>query len=202
MMLRRTARMFLRLAKEDADSGKAKPKSAKTASKVEEKKKPSPMEKKTKKKIIRLPDAKKAKGWNIFEIIEKIPKPIAFNPKDKATFVHKNGHGLHFARSVWFRYPEPSFYTVTKFKPSMHGHRPKVWGVLTWRGKKTSEKHEQIRSSHKREWRLITDPSPPIPFELPSKLPVHAYSYSPETPSIPPTSSTSPLSSSSATQSA
>jgi len=191
-MLRRTARMFLRMAKEEADAGKAKPKVAKTASKTEEKKKPAATEKKVKKKIIRLPEDKKAKGWNIFEVIEQIPKPALFHPKDKNTFVHKNGFGLNFGRGLWFRYKEPCFYTVTKFKPSMHGHRPKVWGVLTWRGRKMSDKHVQIPSSHKREWRLISNPSPPIPFEIPKKLPVYAFPLTSSTsPATSPTSSAS-----------
>jgi len=72
----------------------------------------------------------------LFSLIAALPKVPANTPLDANT--HKNGFGLKFYRRSWTKYPQPSFWTVTRFKPQTHGHHRKVWGVLTWRGSYTA----------------------------------------------------------------
>ena len=74
--------------------------------------------------------------YSLPDLIELIPKPEPGTPQDE--WEHKNGWGLKFYRKRWARYAEPSYWTVTRYKPSTHGHKRKVWGVLTWRGQTAS----------------------------------------------------------------
>lgn len=59
------------------------------------------------------------KGYTFFEVADK---------------QKKWGKGMKLARKFWGRYPEPSFYTVTRVKFAKHGHNAKAWGIKTWRG--------------------------------------------------------------------
>ena len=68
----------------------------------------------------------------LFSLIAALPKVPSDTPLDANT--HKNGFGLKFYRRSWTKYPEPSFWTVTRYKPQTHGHHKKIWGLLTWRG--------------------------------------------------------------------
>ena len=49
----------------------------------------------------------KQKPLNLSGLIATLPKPA--NPKDRSTFIHKNGVGMKFFRKIW-RYPEPCFW--------------------------------------------------------------------------------------------
>lgn len=54
------------------------------------------------------PDAPRPrKAKNLEELINSLPKPA--DPKNRATFVHKNGWGMKFFRKSW-RYDEPCFW--------------------------------------------------------------------------------------------
>jgi hypothetical protein len=70
--------------------------------------------------------------YSLPDLIELVPKPEPDTPQED--WQHKHGWGLKFYRKRWARYAEPSYWTVTRYKPSTHGHKRKVWGVLTWRG--------------------------------------------------------------------
>ena len=70
--------------------------------------------------------------YSLPQLIERIPRPPP--DTDKSEWQHKGGWGLKFYRAGWVRYAEPCYWTVTRYKPSTHGHKRKVWGVLTWRG--------------------------------------------------------------------
>ena len=70
--------------------------------------------------------------FSLPQLIERIPRPPA--EADRSEWQHKGGWGLKFYRTGWARYAEPCYWTVTRYKPSTHGHKRKVWGVLTWRG--------------------------------------------------------------------
>ena len=84
--------------------------------------------------------------YSLPQLIERIPRPPA--AADKSEWQHKGGWGLKFYRAGWVRYAEPCYWTVTRYKPSTHGHKRKVWGVLTWRGqtdRQTDTQSEQLR---------------------------------------------------------
>ena len=51
--------------------------------------------------------------------------------------------GLNFCPDRIWKYPEPCFWTLTKYKPRMGKKKPRAYGVLTWRGK-------QIRGDRQR----------------------------------------------------
>ena len=80
-------------------------------------------------------------AFTLPQLIEKIPAPAPGTPPTE--WQHKGGWGLKFYRKQWAKYPEPSYWTVTRYKPSTHGHKRKVWGVLTWRGQRTHDTHTQ-----------------------------------------------------------
>ena len=75
-------------------------------------------------------------AFTLPDLIEHIPPPPPDAPQSE--WQHKGGWGLKFYRKQWAKYPEPSYWTVTRYKPSTHGHKRKVWGVLTWRGQRTA----------------------------------------------------------------
>lgn len=91
---------------------------------------------------------------NLEELIAILPKPA--DPKDRSTWVHKNGYGMKFYRRIW-KYPEPCFWTLIKWKPRQGSHSPAAWGILTWRGV-TEDKPRRIPGIFKREWRFIPQP--------------------------------------------
>lgn len=98
------------------------------------------------------------KPANMFDLIAKYPGPkFSKDPAETATWKNKNGFGLKMYRSTW-RYPEPCYWTITKFKSSAGG-RPKVWGIKTWRGKVENETPKQITCTKKRQWRVLEDES-------------------------------------------
>jgi len=109
----------------------------------------------------------------LYSLIDKLPKPA--NPDDPSTFFHKNGFGLKFYRKLWNRYPEPCYWTITRFKPSQHGHRPRAWGIFTWRGV-SEDRPRKIPGSHKREWRFFREIQedgsvyPPYHFDADTKV--------------------------------
>jgi hypothetical protein len=72
--------------------------------------------------------------------------------------LHKYGYGLKFYRDFWARYPEPSYWTVVKYRPKpKEGGKARVWGFRTWRGV-TEPLPRLITSTHKREWRVLLEP--------------------------------------------
>ena len=77
--------------------------------------------------------------FSLPQLIERIPKPAP--DLERSEWQHKGGWGLKFYRAGWARYEEPCYWTVTRYKPKVHGHKRKVWGVLTWRGEKQREGH-------------------------------------------------------------
>jgi len=100
------------------------------------------------------PKKRKYKGKNLEELIALLPKPA--DPKDKSTWVHKNGYGMKFFRRIW-KYPEPCFWTLVKWKPRQGSHSPAAWGILTWRGV-TEDRVRRIPGIFKRDWRFIPQP--------------------------------------------
>lgn len=98
--------------------------------------------------------------FSLPQIISFIPKP---ETEDRSQWKHKNGWGLKFYRSGWARYTEPCYWTVTRFKPSTHDHKPKVWGVLTWRGV-TEAAPREVAGCRKREWKYLQETDFSIPF--------------------------------------
>jgi Mitochondrial 28S ribosomal protein S34 len=101
----------------------------------------------------------KTRRPTLFDLIAMLPRPgLVPTPKPVgwAQSVNKFGIGLQFRRKDWNPdYPEPCFWTITRFKPSLHGRRPRVWGILTWRG--VAEEHERtITKTNKRGgWELM-----------------------------------------------
>ena len=96
--------------------------------------------------------------YSLPQLIEKIPPPPSGT--DRSEWQHKGGWGLKFYRSAWARYAEPCYWTVTRFKPSTHGHKRKVWGVLTWRGKRRARTDTRIAHTHRLRngvWRLCVE---------------------------------------------
>ena len=82
-------------------------------------------------------------AFTLPQLIEKIPPPAPDTPQSE--WQHKGGWGLKFYRKQWAKYPEPSYWTVTRYKPSTRGHKQKVWGVLTWRGQPAHTHRTQER---------------------------------------------------------
>ena len=79
-------------------------------------------------------------GFTLPGLIDLIPPPAPGTPQSE--WQHKGGWGLKFYRKRWAKYPEPSYWTVTRYKPSTHGHKRKVWGVFTWRGQSNTVRGE------------------------------------------------------------
>lgn len=100
----------------------------------------------------------------LFTLIESLPKS-----RDNALrkINHKNGFGLRFTRCIWDKYPEPSYYTIVRFKPSQHGHQCKIWGIETFRGE-SNDKIQLIPGIHKHEWRLVPQPELQYPPQIAS----------------------------------
>jgi hypothetical protein len=99
------------------------------------------------KKKISAVDPKKAKKKKVFDPTKPIksrgfslPQLISFLPNSSPEPFHKNGWGLKFYRSNWTKYPEPTYWTVTKVKPGNENVKAKLWGILTWRGKSTNNR--------------------------------------------------------------
>lgn len=95
--------------------------------------------------------------YNLFELIAELPVPVppeGERPDRWALKNHKHGLGLRFTRSFWRRYPEPSYWTITRVKPAqLPGRQPKAWGVLTWRGVEEG-RERRVACAFKRQWRL------------------------------------------------
>ena len=90
------------------------------------------------------------------ELIESLPKPVVDYDADesnKDTWKHKNGYMMKFFRTEW-RYPEPCYYTLTKYRPANEHQRAKVWGILTWQGQ-TEKQSKPIKNIFKKQWRYI-----------------------------------------------
>lgn len=116
------------------------------------------------KKVIKVVDTSKFhhnkwRGNSIFQLAKALPRPEKPSFEDKATWLHKNGHGLKFYRPLWTRYPEPCYWTIAKIKlksgTSVNVHR--VWGFLTWRGQ-TEPVPRPIPGGHRKEWRILLEP--------------------------------------------
>jgi hypothetical protein len=70
---------------------------------------------------------------------------------------------MKFYRTEW-RYPEPTYYTVHRYRPANDNQRAKVWGKLTWRG--VEEKSiSAVTGSRKAQWRYVVEDWPPADFE-------------------------------------
>eukprot|EP00056_Hartaetosiga_gracilis_P001227 m.43340 g.43340 ORF g.43340 m.43340 type:complete len:99 (-) comp10551_c0_seq4:302-598(-) len=67
--------------------------------------------------------------------------------------LYQYGVGSKVTRSIWGKWEEDCFYTITKVsKPGMNS--VKAWGYLTFRGK-TTESPIRLRSSRKSQWTLV-----------------------------------------------
>jgi hypothetical protein len=76
----------------------------------------------------------------------------------QSDWLHKNGYGLKFYREGWVRFPEPSYWTIVRYKPKLgEGKDAVAWGIRTWRGI-TETLPRRIPSSHKKEWRILLEP--------------------------------------------
>ncbi|XP_063535250.1 uncharacterized protein LOC134745188 [Cydia strobilella] len=67
------------------------------------------------------------------------------------------GVGRYIVRSVFERYPEPSFMKIVKVEtcPDEERRRVKVWVEKTFRGKKLDKLTEIYRTSYKPDYKLI-----------------------------------------------
>lgn len=76
--------------------------------------------------------------------------------------------GTRVTRNLWNRYPEPSFWKITRVTGPSETSRTKtrfrVWGELTFRGKATG-KEQQITPIWKRGWAHLDIPGPPAVLE-------------------------------------
>ena len=75
------------------------------------------------------------------------------NNEATPTHVEKAGIGMKVTRALWDRYPEPTFWEVTRTKVAKRAS-PRAWGVLTFRGKR-EDKERKIRCTRKETWREI-----------------------------------------------
>eukprot|EP00823_Brevimastigomonas_motovehiculus_P003897 TRINITY_DN245_c1_g1_i1.p1 TRINITY_DN245_c1_g1~~TRINITY_DN245_c1_g1_i1.p1 ORF type:complete len:352 (+),score=66.57 TRINITY_DN245_c1_g1_i1:84-1139(+) len=91
------------------------------------------------------------RGRSVFDLVEALPVPPKYDAQKPSTWLHKHGWNLNVSRKLWLRYPEPSYWTIARYKPRLDGHRPQVWGVLTWRGKPYPAA-EKIHGPNKRDW--------------------------------------------------
>lgn len=93
------------------------------------------------------------------------PHPPVENPKNPkynlltavtSQYPEVHARGIKVTKTFWYRYPEPSYWTITQFHASRHGSKPKVFGILTWRGK-TEGKEVRIRAVRNRQWRIYRE---------------------------------------------
>jgi len=94
--------------------------------------------------------------YSLSQLLLKIPLPSKEN-NDKSTWHHKHGWGLKFYRARWAKYPEPCYWTITKYKPSQMNRQDHVWGVLTWRGVPEAVTR-RVSGCRKKEWRYLQEP--------------------------------------------
>ncbi|KAJ0401962.1 hypothetical protein P43SY_002009 [Pythium insidiosum] len=64
------------------------------------------------------------------------------------------GVGKKATRAIWDRFPEPSYWEITRILPSPDLKHGKVYGRLTFRGK-TDPAEKRINGPLKRDWRLV-----------------------------------------------
>lgn len=66
------------------------------------------------------------------------------------------GVGLRVTRGIWKRFEEPSFWEVTRIRPSPDLKHGKVYGRFTFRGK-TDMKEKRINGPLKRDWEVVEE---------------------------------------------
>eukprot|EP00043_Microstomoeca_roanoka_P028440 m.18023 g.18023 ORF g.18023 m.18023 type:complete len:101 (-) comp8409_c1_seq2:266-568(-) len=65
------------------------------------------------------------------------------------------GVGSKVARTIWAKWQEPCYYTITKVR-KLGPNSVRAWGYLTFRGE-TSETPKELRSPRKHEWFLLDE---------------------------------------------
>eukprot|EP00808_Paulinella_micropora_P009121 g83099.t1 len=93
-------------------------------------------------------------GWNLHDLVSVIPPHPDYKEEDKSTWVHKNAYGIKFYRKLW-KYPEPCYWTLTKYRPAQGNKKAAAYGVLTWRGQKIKgDTQRKIPGWAKRDWNI------------------------------------------------